>query len=189
MVLSRASAVARIEGRERDSVASRRCTRAFRAIVLGIVVTLAIDAYLHATSAALHDPRHAGFLTAGNFFRFETAVRALVALLVLIRPARWSLVAALAVAATGLGTVILYRYVNVGPIGPIPNLYEPSWHVPGKLASVVAGAMVMAFSAAGLALIARSRATRAATPPLAALAKAPAKPSALAGSREIRRIA
>ena len=189
MVLSRGSAVARIEGRQRDSVASRHGDLATRAIALGIVVTLAIDAYLHATSAALHDPRHAGFLTAGNFFRFETAVRALVALLVLIRPARWSLVAALAVAATGLGTVILYRYVNVGPIGPIPNLYEPSWHVPGKLASAFAGGIVVVLSAAGLALIARSRAMRAATPRLAAVAQAPAEPSALAGSRETRRIA
>ena len=187
MVLSHASSVARIEGRQRHSVASRQRARAFRTIALGIVVTLAIDAYLHATSAALHDPRHAGFLTAGNFFRFETAVRALVALLVLIRTARWSLVAALAVAATGLGTVILYRYVNVGPIGPIPNLYEPSWQVPGKLASVFAGGIVVVLSAAGLALIARSRSTRAATPPLAA--GAPAQPSALAGSLETRRIA
>ena len=170
MVLSQTSAVARIGGWRRESVASGQSARALRAIALAAVLTLAIDAYLHATSAGLHDPPHGGLLTGGNLFRFETAVRALVALLVLIRPARWSLVAALVVAATGLATVVLYRYVNVGPIGPIPNLYEPSWLVPGKLASAFAGGLVVVLSAAGLTFIARSRSMRTAAP-RAALAR------------------
>ena len=128
-----------------------------RAVAIGLAVTLALDGYIHATTAALHDPVHGGVLTAGNLFRFETAVRVLLVVLLLIRPARWSFVAALVATATALGIVLLYRYVNVGPIGPIPNLYEPSWQVPGKVASASAEVIAIVLSAAGLALIGATR--------------------------------
>ena len=153
MVPWQTSAIARLGRRRRISVAPRWSMRAPRAIALGVAVTLAIDAYVHATSAAFYDPPHAGFLTEGNLFRVETALSALLALLVLIRPARWSLAAALVVAATAVGAVVLYRYVNVGAIGPLPNLYEPSWQVPGKLASAFAEGIAVVLCAAGLALI------------------------------------
>ena len=153
MARARTSAAALTARRRREPVASTKRTRAERAIAIGLAVTLAIDAYIHATTAALHDPVHGGVLTAGNFFRFETAVRVVVIVLLLIRPARWSFVTALVVASTALGVVVLYRYVNVGAIGPIPNLYEPSWQVPGKVASAFAEVIVIVLSAAGVALI------------------------------------
>jgi hypothetical protein len=30
---------------------------------------------------------------------------------------------------------VLYRYVDVGSLGPLPDLYENTWQVPGKLLS------------------------------------------------------
>ena len=153
MVISRAWAGARSDERRHSSVASMRYARAARVIALGVAATLAIDAYVHATTAAIYDSPHGGLLTEGNLFRLETGVSALLALLVLIRPARWTFAAALVVAATAVAAVVLYSYVNVGAIGPIPNLYEPSWQVPGKLASAFAEGTAVVLSAAGLALM------------------------------------
>ena len=189
MIVSRTSALARADRRRRESVLSTRYKHVVRVVAVGVAVTLAIDAYVHATSAAFYDPPQAGLLTEGNLFRIETAVSALLALLVLIRPARWSFVSALVVAATAVGAVVLYRYVDVGPIGPIPNLYEPSWQVPGKLASVFAEGIAVLLSAAGLKLIAIRRATPAAATPGAPVVLSRSDASVSAGSRETRRTA
>ena len=56
----------------------------------------------------------------------------LAALAVLLLPRRRVWLVALGVAASALVAVSLYRYVNVGPIGPIPNLYDPTWQIPGR---------------------------------------------------------
>lgn len=121
-----------------------------RVLALLAVIPFAIDAAVHASSASFYDPAHGGLFTEGNLFRAETAVAALVGLLLLLRPTTsvWS--AALATAASALTAVVLYRYVNVGAIGPIPNLYEPTWQVPGKLLSAYAEASAVLLSTAGL---------------------------------------
>lgn len=190
MIFSRTSALARTERSRRTPRASSMSTALVRAIAIGVAATLAIDAYVHATSAAIYDPPHAGLLTEGNLFRVEAAVSALLALLVLVRPSRWTFAPALAVAATAVGAVVLYRYVNVGAIGPLPNLYEPTWQVPGKLASAFAEGIAVLLSAAGLTLTRRAlQSMRAASPPLAAVAQVSPEPSAAEGSRETRRTA
>ena len=72
------------------------------------------------------------------------------ALLVLIRPRRSSWVAALLVAGSALGAVLLYRYVDVGSLGPLPDMYENTWHVPGKLLSAYAEAAAVVLAGLGL---------------------------------------
>ncbi|HZC98627.1 MAG TPA: hypothetical protein VFA46_00030 [Actinomycetes bacterium] len=76
----------------------------------------------------------------------EAGLAAVVALLVLVRPRRRSWIAALLVAASALGAVLLYRYVDVGALGPLPDMYENTWQVPGKLLSAYAegAALVLA---------------------------------------------
>lgn len=119
--------------------------------LLGVLAAAAfvIDAVVHATSASSYDPASGGLITEGNLFRAEAGLSALVAVLLLVRPSRsvWTL--ALATAVTALGAVVLYRYVNVGSIGPIPNLYEPTWQVPGKLLSAYAEASAAVISGVG----------------------------------------
>ena len=46
-----------------------------------------------------------------------------------LRPAR--------AAATALAAVVVYRYVDLGALGPLPDLYEPVWY-PEKVVGVVA---------------------------------------------------
>jgi hypothetical protein len=57
------------------------------------------------------------------------------------------------VALAALVAVLLYRYVDLGPLGPLPDMYENTWQVPGKLLSAYAeGAAVVL---AGLGLLVR----------------------------------
>jgi len=53
------------------------------------------------------------------------------------------------VAASALGAVLLYRYVDVGTIGPLPDMYEPTWEVPGKSLSAYAEGGAAVLSALG----------------------------------------
>jgi hypothetical protein len=41
------------------------------------------------------------------------------------------------VALAGTVAVLVYRYVDVGAFGPIPNMYDPYWEPVGKVLSVI----------------------------------------------------
>jgi hypothetical protein len=114
------------------------------------VVAFAVDAYVHASNAGIYNPPGGGLVTEGTLFRAEALAASLIALAVLLRPSRRVWLAASAVAASALGAVLLYRYVNVGAIGPIPDLYEPTWQVPGKLLSAYAEGVALLLSALSL---------------------------------------
>jgi len=117
---------------------------------------LAVDAYVHADLAANYDPV-TKTISQGDLFRIEAGAAALAALLVVLfgtRPLVWGY--ALLVAAAGVAAVLLYRYVDVGSVGPLPNMYEPGWY-PEKTASAVAEATAMVTAAAGVLLARRLR--------------------------------
>lgn len=120
-----------------------------RLLAVLAAVALVIDAVVHAANASGYDPASGGLITEGNLFRAEAGVAALVALLLVVRPSRAVWMLALATAVTALGAVVLSRYVNLGSIGPIPNLYEPTWRVPGKLLSAYAEASAVVISGVG----------------------------------------
>jgi glucan phosphoethanolaminetransferase (alkaline phosphatase superfamily) len=119
------------------------------ALRLGTAAALGIDAAVHAKNAAAYDDVKATF-TQGGLFRVEAGVACTVALLVLVWPRLGSWVAALLVSASALGAVVLYRYVDVGKLGPIPNMYENTWQVPGKLLSAYAEAAAVVLAGLGL---------------------------------------
>jgi hypothetical protein len=88
---------------------------------------LAYDAYVHLHLAKNYDAV-GDTITQGGLFRVEAALAIVVGLAVLVSDHRlvW-----LGVGMTGLGgvaAVVLYRYVDVGAIGPIPNMHEPVWY-------------------------------------------------------------
>ena len=80
-----------------------------------------------------------------------------VALVLVIWPRRATFAIAFVVLASAFGAVMLYRYVNVGPIGPLPNMYEPTWVAPGKLTSVWAEGLGALGCLAALAVLTRTR--------------------------------
>lgn len=103
---------------------------------------LAVDAYVHADLAPQYDAVKATF-TQGGLFRVEAALAALAALLVLVWRRLPADVFAWAVAAGGFALIIIYRYVDVGAFGPVPDMYEPDWFTE-KWAAVVAQLVTVA---------------------------------------------
>lgn len=85
----------------------------------------------------------------GQLFRVEAALALAALLLVLLVRRRAAVLFALAVAAGGAVAVVVYRYVDVGGVGPVPDMYDPSWYA-GKTISAVAEALA---AAAALALL------------------------------------
>jgi hypothetical protein len=110
---------------------------------------LGIEAAIHWQNASAYDAATAT-ISQGQLFRIEAVLAAVVGLLVLVRPRPSSWVAALAVAASALAAVLLYRYVDVGSLGPLPNMYENTWQVPGKLLSAYAEAAAVVLATLGL---------------------------------------
>jgi hypothetical protein len=110
---------------------------------------LAIDAIVHWQNASAYDANRAT-ISQGELFRVEAAVAVAVGLLILLRPRPSSWLAALLVAASALGAVLLYRYVDVGSLGPLPDMYENTWQVPGKLLSAYAEAAAVVLAGLGL---------------------------------------
>jgi hypothetical protein len=86
----------------------------------------------------------------------EAGVAGLAALLVLLTRTQIGVMVAFLVAAGGVGAVLLYEYVDVGAVGPLPNMYEPLSY-PEKTYSLIAEAVA---ALAALALLALQRARR-----------------------------
>jgi hypothetical protein len=132
---------------------------------LGVVTAalLAIDAYVHLHDARLYDGGTG--ITEGALFRVEACVAVVVALALLVWPHWVMWLIALLVAASAAGAIFLYTYVDVGALGPLPNMYEPTWALPGKRLTAAAETAATATAALGLAVavIARRR-TAAARP-------------------------
>jgi hypothetical protein len=119
------------------------------ALRVGTAAALGIDATVHLRNASGYDAVKATF-TEGGLFRFEAGVAIAAGLLVLVWPRRSAWVLALLVGASALAAVLLYRYVDVGTLGPFPNMYENTWQVSGKLLSAFAEGAAVVLAGLGL---------------------------------------
>ena len=144
---------------------------------IATATALGIDAVVHWQNASAYDAVR-GSISQGQLFRAEAALAVVVGLLVLVRPRPSSWLAALLVAASALGAVLLYRYVDVGALGPLPDLYENTWQVPGKLLSAWAEAAALVLAALGLLT------HRSAAPPHEAAGSQAAGAAARSGPRQ-----
>jgi hypothetical protein len=115
---------------------------------------LALDAYVHTDLAGRFET--GGTISESTLFLVQAGFAALAALLVFVRGRRPEAAFALLVAAAALGAVLLYRYVDVGTIGPLPDMYDPAWY-PEKTLSAVAEAVAVL---AGAALLLTGRSIR-----------------------------
>jgi hypothetical protein len=114
---------------------------------------LVYDAYVHLHLAGGFDANR-GTVSQGTLFRLEAILAVVAAVLLLVLPRRLSYAFGLLVATGGVAAVVLYRYVDVGPLGPLPDMYEPSWY-PAKTSSAVAEAAAALLLL--LVLVVRSR--------------------------------
>jgi hypothetical protein len=127
--------------------------------ILGVATAalLALDAYVHFHDAGLFDGGTGATLDEGLLFRLQAGAAVVVAIALLVKPHWLVWILALLVAASATAAVFLYTYVDVGPLGPLPDLYDPTWALPGKRASAVAEAVATGLSVAGLVLALRVR--------------------------------
>jgi hypothetical protein len=147
----------------RTAISRRTVVRVLLQVVTA--AALAVNAYVHAGLASAYD-RVGQQISQGTLFRLEAAVASLAALLVLLLGRRrpvWAF--AFLVSVSALGAVLLYRYVNVGTLGPLPNMYEPVWW-PSKTASAIAEAVGAVAALVGFLITGppRSASTRAGAP-------------------------
>jgi hypothetical protein len=107
---------------------------------------LAVDAYLHWHLAPDFDTlvgSASPHISQGQLFRLEAVLALIAMVLVLTTRHRFAAAFAFVVAAGGLAALLLYGYVEVGPIGPLPDMYDPVWST-GKIISAVAEAVAAA---------------------------------------------
>jgi hypothetical protein len=111
---------------------------------------LAVDAYVHFDLASTYD-RVGSALTEGTLFRVEAAVAALADLVVLRRHGARSFSFALLVASSALLALFASTYLRIGPIGPVPDIYEPTWF-PEKVTAAIGEAVAVVTAASGVAV-------------------------------------
>jgi hypothetical protein len=118
-------------------------------IRLLVVAGLAIDVYVHVHLAKDFHFNNDGLVTGEQLFWLEAAAAAIAALLVLVRPVRWTYFVAFVVAAAGVVAVVFYRYVDAGAIlGIMPGMYEPIWTTE-KVVSLLGEAVAAVAALAG----------------------------------------
>jgi hypothetical protein len=141
-----------------SAIRARRTAMAVfqRALAGTSSVLLAIDAYVHFHDAGLYDTVTTATLSQGTLFRAQAVAAAIVAIALLIRPypAVWAIAAV--VAASAATAVLLYTYFDVGTLGPLPDMYEPTWALPGKRVSAAAEIAAALLAGTGLVLSLRT---------------------------------
>lgn len=100
---------------------------------------LVIDAYVHLHLASLY-AEGGGTINEGVLFRAEAAVALLAAAAIIATGRRVCYLAGLAVAASALAVMLVSRYIDLGQIGPFPDLYDPAWYPEKLLAAYAEGA-------------------------------------------------
>jgi hypothetical protein len=150
-------------GRDQGPPRSRgRESTAYQATIIGLRVVaaagLAVDAYVHTDLASRFDT--GGTISESTLFLLQASLAAAAALGLVVRGRRLEAAFGFLVAAAALGAVLLYRYVDVGKLGPLPDMYDPAWYTE-KTLSVIAEAVAVVACAALFALRMRAHRRRA----------------------------
>ena len=126
------------------------------------VAGLSIDAYVHLDLAPTYAEAQAA-INEGILFRAEAILALLAALTLITSARRLPLVLGLAISASALTLMLVSRYVNLGPLGPFPDLYDPVWF-PEKLWAAGGEAAAGVASVAGIVLLSIRTRPRRGTP-------------------------
>ncbi len=112
-----------------------------------VVAALATDAVVHLRLAGMYQAAAPAGIGEGTLFRIAAILALLAALFVAIRGSRAAYAIAFVVALSALVVALLYRYVNVPALGPIPAMYEPVWFFEKSLTAVAEGVGAIAAGA------------------------------------------
>lgn len=120
------------------TVMTRHLTGMF-AVRLLTALGLAVDAYVHLELAGQYSGNVGSGLSQATVFRVEAAVAIVAAVLAVATARRVAQAVVLVVAGSALIAVLLYRYVDIGAIGPLPDMYEPTWYTAKTISAVAEG--------------------------------------------------
>ncbi|MDT4959553.1 MAG: hypothetical protein QOG22_2763 [Pseudonocardiales bacterium] len=119
-----------------------------RGLVLVIVVGLGIDAYTHLDLADIYTGVTTSTVSQATLFRIEAVAAILAAMAVVVRPNRWTAGLVAAVTGGGAFALLLYRFVSVGKLGPLPDMSEPFWYTKKSLS--LTGELIALLGSLGL---------------------------------------
>lgn len=106
------------------------------ALVLLAAVGLGIDAFTHFDLASRYELNKTATVSQGTLFRIEAVMAVVVGVALLVRATVWTALLVVAVSGGGLFLLLLYRLVDVGQVGPLPNMYEPLWYAEKSWAAI-----------------------------------------------------
>lgn len=112
-----------------------------REIVLRLLAAaaLAYSAYVHWDLRDTYRAVRTSALSQGDLFTAQAVVAVVAAATLLVFGGRLGWLAALAVGAASLAAVLVTRYVDVGQLGPVPDMYEPVWFAEKSRSAVAEG--------------------------------------------------
>lgn len=130
-------------------------------ILLRLLVAagLAVDAWVHWDFAPEMEPgpRGAGGAIPGDdLFRAQAILAAVAGVLVLAWARKWTYAIAFLVAGSAVGALLLYYYVDVGRLGPIPAMHDPHWYSEKTICLIGEGVATLA-AAVGFFVVNRLR--------------------------------
>jgi hypothetical protein len=102
-----------------------------------------MDAWIHFDLASNYDVVKAN-ISQGTLFRLESVVAGVAALLVIGLHRRVVLMLAFAIAASAVAVLLLNTYTDPGQLGPLPDMYEPTWFAEKSLAVFSEGVAALA---------------------------------------------
>jgi hypothetical protein len=113
------------------------------ALTLLVVAALAVSAYVHLDLASLYSHnKSSGTISQGFVFRVQAVASIIVAVALVLFGRKVPLLFALAglLMLASVGAVVLYRYVDVGKLLFLPDMYEPLWFGEKTLSAFIEGA-------------------------------------------------
>lgn len=119
----------------------RRWVTVRTTLVVITVAGLVVDAIVHFNLASAFEGNKTSVLSEADIFRIDATLAIIAAVALLVRPRRYTAAFAFLVALAGTAAVVVYRYVDIGALGPIPNMYDPYWVPVGKVLSVIGEAI------------------------------------------------
>lgn len=119
---------------------------------VGVAAALVGSGVVHVQLASGYQQAAPGGVGQGTLFSVQASAAVVAAAFVLVKGSRTAFAAAALVALSSLAAVILYRYLQVPAIGPLPSMYEPVWYT-AKVITALAEAAAGALAVAGYALL------------------------------------
>lgn len=108
-----------------------------------VVVALAVDCVVHVQLADAMQLAAPGGIGGGTLFRAQAIAAGLAAVILLATGRRFAYILAAVVALSAFVPVLLYTYVAVPALGPIPSMYDPTWSDKKLLSALAEGLAVL----------------------------------------------